>query len=242
MIIVIRRGIFFLGIGLIIILIFMGISAKTSPVVSFNHENIRTVIVDAGHGTPDGGAVSKSGITENPINLQIALKLKQELSERGYNVILTRKDEYGLDKSKKKDMNMRLDIMKTNPADIFVSIHVNKFHQSKYRGAEVLYSPNFIQSTLLSQLIMDEIRQIDPVNQTRGITKAQSSLFLMKNAPIPAVIVECGFLSNPDEEKLLCDSTYQSRLASAICDGIIAYYRNVEDYEKINLIKSEETT
>ncbi|MBQ8002196.1 MAG: N-acetylmuramoyl-L-alanine amidase [Clostridia bacterium] len=242
MIIVVKRGLFFLITGLVILLLFMGISSKTAPVVSFNHENIRTIIIDAGHGIPDGGAVSKNGTAESPLNLKIATKLNEELTERGYKVIMTRTDENGLNKKKKTDMNMRLDIMKTNPCDMFVSIHINKFSQSKYRGAEVLYSENFIQSTLLAQLIMDEIKLIDPINQTRGITKAQSSLYLMKNANVPAVIVECGFLSNPDEEQLLKSSEYQARLASAICDGIVSYYRNVEDFEKVNFIKSEEST
>lgn len=240
MLIVVKRGIIFLAIGLIIILIALSFSSRSAPVVSFRHENIRSIIIDAGHGIPDGGAVSKSGTTESPLNLQISLKLKEELTERGFNVILTREGEDGLDKKKKADMNKRLDIMKTTPADMFVSIHINKFHQAKYRGAEVLYSANFVQSTLLAQLIMDKIKEIDPINQSRGIKQAEKSLFLMKNATLPAVIVECGFLSNPDEEKLLSDTTYQARIASAICDGIIEYYKNVEDYEKINIIKSEE--
>ncbi len=240
MIIVVKRGIVLLGIGLAIILLILSVSHASMPVASFNHENARCIIIDPGHGIPDGGAVSKAGITESPINLQIALKLKEELTERGYNVILTREDENGLDKKKRQDMNMRLDIMKTTSADMFVSIHINKFSQSKYRGAEVLYSPNYIQSTLLAQLIMDNIKLIDPVNQSRSIKEADKSLFLMKNATLPAVIVECGFLSNPEEEKLLTDKSYQTRIAVAICDGIIEYYKNVEDYEKINIVKSEE--
>ena len=116
----------------------------------------------------------------------------------------------------------------------------NKFSQAKYRGAEVLYSPNFVQSTLLAQLIMDRIKEIDPKVQTRNIKQAEKTLFLMKNATIPAVIVECGFLSNPEDETLLSDKAYQKRIAGAICDGIVDYYRNVNDYEKINLVKSED--
>lgn len=240
MVIVIRRGIIFLGLGLIIILITLSVSSHSAPASSFSHENHKCIIIDPGHGTPDGGAVSSTGTIESTLNLEISLKLKEELTERGYKVIMTRESEDGLDQKKKTDMNMRLDIMENTPADIFVSVHINKFHQSKYRGAETLYSSNFIQSTLLAQLIMDEIKSIDPDNQTRGIKEAEKSLFLMKNASLPAVIVECGFLSNPEEEKLLKDSAYQGRIASAICDGIVAYYKNVEDYEKIHLVKSEE--
>ena len=241
MIIVIRRGLFILLVGLIIVAIALSFIQLNVPAGSYNHQNIRTVIIDPGHGIPDGGAVGKNYI-ESTLNLKIAKKLEQELRERGFMVVMTRTDENGLDKKKKVDMNMRLDMMKNTPADIFVSIHINKFNQSKYRGAEVLYSENFTQSTLLAQLIMDEIRAIDPSHQSRSIKKAEKSIFLMKNASIPAVLVECGFLSNIEEEKLLGEDSYQSRIASAICDGIIEYYKNVEDYEEINLIDREEST
>ncbi|MGM9552336.1 MAG: N-acetylmuramoyl-L-alanine amidase [Clostridia bacterium] len=239
MILVIRRGILFLGIGLIILIIAMSFMHSDVPAMSFNHENYKCIIIDPGHGTPDGGAVSKSGTVESSLNLSISKKLEQELTERGYKVIMTREGEDGLDKKKKADMEKRLSIMKNTQADMFISIHINKFHQSKYRGAEVLYSDKFIQSTLLAQLIMDEMTSIDPQNQSRQIKKADNSLYLMKNSTIPAIIVECGFLSNAEEEKLLCDDIYQSRIASAICDGIVAYYKNIEDFEKIDSAKSE---
>lgn len=239
MVIVIKRGIIYLGIGLIIILIALSMSNTTAPAASFSHENHKCIIIDPGHGAPDGGAVSKAGTIESTLNIQISKKIQEELTERGYKVVMTRTDENGLDKKKKADMNMRLDIMTNTPADMFVSIHINKFHQSKYRGAETLYSSNFMQSTLLAQMIMDKIKLIDPTHQTRSIKEADKSLFLMKNATLPAVIVECGFLSNPDEEKLLKDPEYQERLACAICDGIIEYYNNIGDYEKINSLQSE---
>ena len=242
MIIVIKRGIIFLCIGLLIIMLTIAYAQSSSPSVSFEHENIKCIIIDPGHGTPDGGAVSKSGTIESTLNLQISKLLSEELTERGFKTIITREDESGLDKKKKTDMNMRLNLMKTTPADMFVSIHINTFPKSKYRGAEVLYSNNFIQSTLLAQMIMDEIKIIDPKKQTRTIKQAENSLFLMKNATIPAVIVECGFLTNPDEEQLLKTQTYQTRIASAICDGIVEYYRNIDDFEKINIVKSEEST
>lgn len=240
MLIVIKRGLVLFVMGLLIIFIALGFSVRSAPAVSFRHENVRTVIIDPGHGLPDGGAVSKNKVAESPLNLEISLNLKEELSERGFNVVLTREDENGLDKKKKTDMYKRLDIMTKTPSDMFVSIHINKFSQPKYRGAEVLYSPNFVQSTLLAQLIMDRIKEIDPKVQTRNIKQAEKTLFLMKNATIPAVIVECGFLSNPEDEALLSDKAYQKRIAGAICDGIVDYYRNVNDYEKINLVKSED--
>ena len=109
MIIVIKRGIIFFALGLIIILITMAYVNQSTPAASFNHENRRCIIIDPGHGIPDGGAVSNSGITESPINLKIALKLEEELTERGFTVVMTRRDENGLSKKKKTDMNMRLE-------------------------------------------------------------------------------------------------------------------------------------
>jgi len=236
LIIVIRRGALILFFGIVIIIIALAMRGGSKEAISFNHQNIKSVIIDPGHGEPDGGAVGKSGSIESELNLKIALKLRDELTERGYSVTMTREDSAGLDKKKKADMKKRLEIMKETPSDIFVSIHMNKFVQSKYRGAEVLYSDNFIQSSLLAELIMSEIREINPKEQTRSVKKAESSLYLMKNAVLPAVIVECGFLSNAEEEALLLDEKYQSRIASAICDGIISYYKYADD-----LNESEET-
>lgn len=229
MIIVVRRGIIFMALGLIIIIIALIIANSPSEALSYSHSDLKCVIIDPGHGTPDGGAVGKNGSIESELNLAVAKKLSEELTERGYKVVMTREGESGIDKNKKTDMKARLKIMEETPADIFVSIHMNKFIQSKYRGAEVLYSNNFIQSTLLAQMIMDEIIPIDPENQTRGIKEAKHSLYLMKNATLPAVIVECGFISNAEEEELLNSKDYQARIAGAICDGIIAYYKNVKN-------------
>lgn len=239
MIIVIKRGLVYLVLGLIIILTALSISHTDTPAAQFVHENHKRVIIDPGHGFPDGGAVSKSGTPESDLNIAIATKISERLKKYGYEVIMTRSDENGLDPKKKTDMQMRLEIMKNSDADIFVSIHINKFHQSKYRGAEVLYSSNFMQSTLLAQMIMDKIVAIDPQNQTRTIKEAERSLFLMKNATLPAVIVECGFLSNAEEEALLKSPDYQSKLADAISNGIKAYYGNINNFEKINSVKSE---
>lgn len=229
MVIVVKRGIVFLIAGILVILTAVIFAGQRSEAGNFEHNDLRRVIIDPGHGSPDGGAVSKNGTVESEINLAIAEKLREELTERGYEVIMTREGENGLDRKKKTDMHMRLDIIQSASADMFVSIHMNKFRQSKYRGAEVLYSNNFIQSALLAQLIMDEIREIDPQNQKRSITEAEKSLYLLKNAPVPAVIVECGFISNPEEEALLLSKEYQSRVASAICEGIISYYKTVKN-------------
>lgn len=213
---------------------------RAQPLETFQGKICGTVIVDAGHGDPDGGAVSKGGTIESELNLAVATKLEEELTERGYRVIMTRTGSEGifedsdasLRAKKKDDMYRRLDIMNEQKADLFVSIHMNQFSSAKYRGAEVLYSSNFAESALLAELIQTELRAINPSEQTRSAKEAEKSIFLLKHAPLPAVLVECGFLSNPDEEKLLCDRDYQARLAAAICQGVLEFYKS-SNHEEI---------
>ena len=225
---------------LIISAVIVSLSLTRKDVPIFSKSNGHIIVLDAGHGDPDGGAVSKRGTVESDLNLSVAKLLKSQLEDRGYRVVMTREDENGLytEKSKsikekkKEDMNKRLEIANSSGADLFVSIHMNMFEREKYRGAEVLYSDKFENSLLLAELIQAELVAIDPENQTRTTKKADGSIFLMKNAEIPAVLVECGFISNLEEEKLLKDTDYRRRLASAICDGIVEYYRSIQERVK----------
>lgn len=236
MIIVLRKKVV-LMVGALILsagIIFSSFGSRDVPI--FSKSNERIIVVDAGHGEPDGGAVGASGTVESALNLAVAEKLGNLLEKRGFTTVMTREDENGLydtedgsiRQKKKEDMANRLEIINNSGADLVVSIHMNIFRDSKYRGAEVLYSEKFENALLLAELIQAEIVSTDPENQTRGVQKADSGLYLMKNAEIPAVIVECGFISNPEEEKLLNDSDYQERVAAAICGGIEKYYRSIE--------------
>lgn len=216
--------------------IILGASFENRDVPIFSKSNGRIIVIDAGHGEPDGGAVGASGTVESVLNLAVAEKLQSQLEKRGFTIIMTRRDENELytEKSttirekKKEDMKNRVEIINNSGADMLVSIHMNVFKDKSYRGAEVLYSEKFENALLLAELIQAEINAIDSENQTRGTQKADSGLYMMKNAEIPAVLVECGFISNPEEEKLLNDNSYQERIAAAICDGITEYYRSVE--------------
>ena len=210
-----------------------------------NHESIFSpvfsgkisghIVLDAGHGFPDGGAVGSMGTIECSLNIKIANKVQKLLEKSGYKVTMTRtgedslsSEEKAIAQRKKEDMQNRLKIISDSNCDIFVSIHMNKFTQPRYNGAQVLYSSKFSQSQTLAQCIQAELHKI-PENKTkRSIIKAPESIFLMKKAPIPAVIVECGFLSNYDEEKLLQNKDYQKALAQAISRGIIIYYEGIE--------------
>jgi len=218
---------FMAGLGALV-----GTVIMISSYASGSHNNdILTVIVDAGHGLPDGGTVGISGSVEQKINLDIALKLKEVFEGKEIKVVMTRETENGLWDSdsqtirqkKVSDMNNRLNIMKESDADLFISIHMNSYPNSKTSGLRVFYSPNHKEILPLAENIQVRMKEITGANTT-VVKSADKSLFLMKNPPIPAILVECGFLSNPKEEKKLQESDYQARLAWAIADAIENYY------------------
>jgi len=193
--------------------------------------NTLSVIVDAGHGLPDGGAVGVTGSVEQKINLEIALKLQEVLEAKGVHVIMTREDENGLwddsddsiRKKKVSDMNKRLDIMKKSNANLFLSIHMNSFPNHSASGLRIFYAPNHKEIKPLAENIQSRIQDITDT-KINIVKSADKSLFLMKNPPIPAVLVECGFLSNAKEEQKLQEDDYQARLAWAMADAIEKYY------------------
>lgn len=190
-----------------------------------------SVIVDAGHGLPDGGAVGISGIIEQEINLKIAEKVQEVLEAKGITVIMTRETKNGLSTNKSKsiremkieDMKKRMSIIKKSDADLFISIHMNSFGNSMATGLRVFYSENFEEIKPLAENI--QLRMSDVTGAKTSVVKTvDRNLFLLKKPPLPAILIECGFLSNPAEEKNLASSEYQSRLAWAIADAIEKYY------------------
>ena len=192
-------------------------------------ENIKkTVILDAGHGGFDGGA-SAGDVLEKDINLKIALFLADHLKLSGYDVILTREDDSATNdegdriRSKKiSDMKNRLALMKSYPDAFFVSIHLNKYSDSQPKGTQVFYSQKTTESKLLAQSIHQTVKELLQSDNHREIKPATRDTYLLYNAPIPAVIVECGFLSNPAELALLKTEEYQKKMAFAVYCGIIA--------------------
>lgn len=202
---------------------------------AFSASNVRIVVIDAGHGQPDGGAVSSDGIMEEKINLAIAKKVSAILENRCYNVIMTREGHDGIHTSGKtvrekklSDMKRRAQIMNESGADAFISIHMNKFTDPSVFGAQVFYSGNAPGSERLGLAIQAELLKIDEKNK-RATKCAENTIYLMKNAKIPAVIAECGFLSNSAEAAKLNDEGYQDKLAVAIADGICKYFEEGND-------------
>ena len=190
----------------------------------------KTIVIDAGHGVPDEGAQSSNGTTEAETNLKIALKLQNLLEQSGCTVILTRSDEnaiYDIDsktlKQKKiSDIKNRVKIGNESSADIFVSIHLNKIPQSQYDGWQTFYKEGSEDGARLAKTIQENLNKTIQKENNR-IAKTIDKIYIIKHVEIPTTIVECGFLSNPDEEKLLLEDEYQNKLAWGIYNGIIDY-------------------
>ena len=191
----------------------------------------KTIVIDAGHGVPDEGAQSSTGTTEAETNLKISLKVQNLLEQSGYTVILTRSDEnaiYDVDsntlKQKKiSDIRNRVKIGNESSADIFVSIHLNKIPQQQYYGWQCFYKEGNEQSNKLAKSIQENLNKSMQKENNRVAMKIDN-IYIIKHVEIPTSIVECGFLSNPEEEKQLLDDNYQNRLAWGIYSGIINYF------------------
>ena len=191
----------------------------------------KTIVIDAGHGVPDEGAQSSNGTTEAETNLKIALKLQNLLEQSGCTVILTRSDEnaiYDIDsktlKQKKiSDIKNRVKIGNESSADIFVSIHLNKIPQSQYDGWQTFYKQGSEEGKKLAISIQNNLNEAIQKENNR-VAKTIENIYIIKHVEIPITIVECGFLSNPTEEKKLLEDDYQNRLAWGIYNGIIDYF------------------
>ena len=194
----------------------------------------KTVIVDAGHGGDDGGAIGIDGTVEKDINLDIALKLEKILKFYGFNVIMTRTQDVmtcddGLDSLRKRkisDIHNRFELMRKNPDAIFISVHQNKFEDSSQHGTQVFYSGNDERSKELAEAIQTSVTLTLQRKNERVVKKSGSGIYLLYHAKIPAVLVECGFISNSDEVKKLKDESYRMKLAILIADGLLKYLSN----------------
>ena len=191
----------------------------------------KTIVIDAGHGTPDKGAESKNGTTESDINLAITLKVQNLLEQSGCVVLLTRSDENGiysldsktLKEKKVSDIKNRVKIGNNSSADIFVSIHLNKIPQEQYYGWQCFYKKENENSKKLAENIQNSLNEsIEKENKREALSITNK--YIVEHVEIPLSIVECGFLSNSQEEKELKDDEYQNRLAWGIYCGIVNYF------------------
>lgn len=191
----------------------------------------KVIILDAGHGTPDEGAESSSGTLEAPINLQITLKIQKLLESSGATVILTRSDDNSIceidaetiREKKISDVHQRVKIGNNSSADVFVSIHLNKISESQYSGWQTFYKNSDENSKKLATSIQNSLNSTISNNYDR-IPHTISNVYIIKNVEIPITIVECGFLSNKEDEARLKTDEYQEKLAWGIYNGIMDYF------------------
>lgn len=191
-----------------------------------------TIVIDAGHGGEDGGATSETGLIEKDVNLHIALTLQKLFLQSGFKVTMTRTEDTAiydsnadsLREKKVSDIHNRSKLVNENDNNMLISIHQNKFEQSKYSGAQIFYSDNNPLSSKLAEAVRLSVTGLLQNNNTRQCKSSTEGVYILKNATVPAILVECGFLSNPQEEKLLKTETYRNQLAFAIFSGFIEFY------------------
>ncbi len=199
---------------------------STAISVSSVQPSAPVIVIDAGHGGEDGGAVSVSGIRESGINLAISLRLNDMLHFLGAQTRMIRTEDVSvytegdtIAKKKVSDIKNRVAFVQNTPNAVLISIHQNQFSEEKYRGAQVFYAAG---SEDLAKRLQDAlIAQVDPRNHR--VCKPAKDIYLMEHVSCPAALIECGFLSNYAEEQLLRDPSYQKKLAAAIAGSLLTY-------------------
>ena len=195
-------------------------------------ENNKVIVIDPGHGGIDGGAKSENGVIEKDINLSISLKTKAALESKGYKVIMTRSEDVGLYTEGKKvrekkieDLGNRVKIKKENKCDAFISIHQNMFPQKNCKGAQV-WSANNEPSQKLGKIIQQKFKEeVDQNNKREAKVAKKEYKILYDGYEGASVIVECGFLSNPEECELLGKEDYQNKIANTLANAIDEYFK-----------------
>lgn len=207
-----------------------GISSRTRSTAAIPQDQF-VIIIDAGHGGIDGGAVGVNGTVEKRINLEIALQLRDVLCSAGYNVIMTRDTDISIHDSsadtvremKVSDLHNRLKMTELYRNSLLVSIHQNTLTSPSVTGAQVFYSPNNPASEQLARSIQDQFDRYIQPGAPRETKKAGKNLFLFYNAKNTAVLAECGFLSNAEEERLLCSPEHQRKLVFCLYKGLLEH-------------------
>ena len=224
-----KNAIIILGVLLLILILNFEVLTKNS----WKQWNLplagRIIVLDPGHGGPDGGAES-GDIQEDDIALEITKKVRDYLQEAGALVVMTREtdtdladeDLKGLSKRKVQDLKRRVEVIQESEADMFVSIHLNKIPASQWRGAQTFYHPKSSDNKKLASFIQDSLRK--DLENTDRLAKGIDHVYLLKESEVPSALVEVGFLSNPLEKELLTQDDYQNKIAESVYKGIFRYY------------------
>ncbi|WP_244834403.1 N-acetylmuramoyl-L-alanine amidase [Clostridium sp. BJN0001] len=193
-------------------------------VLAENTESKKIILVDPGHGGIDSGAKSKSGTLEKDINLQISLKLGEKLKEEGYEVVFTREDDSEISRKKAKDLKARCDMKQDKKCDAFISIHQNTFPQESCFGAQVWYADND-SSRNFAELAQNSLKENINDGNKRVAKPAKDQYKILRDSYSgPSILVECGFLSNNKEEKMLKTDEHQNDIVDAIVKAVNEYF------------------
>ncbi|MFI3175461.1 MAG: N-acetylmuramoyl-L-alanine amidase [Bacillota bacterium] len=206
--------------------VFFEVHTDKSTVPVMLPVNDKIVVLDAGHGGWDPGTVGLQGETEKEINLKIMTRLQMLLEQGGAMVYITRTTDEALGTTKSEDMANRRIIADENMGDILVSVHQNAFSDATAKGAQVFYHHTSEGGKKLAEDIQSLLKTFaDPDNQREA--KSNDNYYILRSTTMPSVLVECGFLSNPEEERLLNTEEYQEKIAWSIYLGILEYFENV---------------
>ncbi|HLR15674.1 MAG TPA: N-acetylmuramoyl-L-alanine amidase CwlD [Bacillota bacterium] len=230
-------GLWFIGLALLVYLLMLPVEKTEMAWDSWSLPlSGKTIVIDPGHGGPDGGAVGADGTEEKDIALNVSFFVREYLEQGGATVYLTREIDTdlaaehtkGLSNRKTEDIKNRLAFIEEKDPALFLTIHLNAIPSPKWRGAQTFYYPRFDESKHLAKMIQDEIiRNLE--NTTREALPIQG-IYLLKHAEVPSTIVELGFLSNPAERDLLKQEEYQRKMAASIYQGILRY--ETEEFEE----------
>jgi N-acetylmuramoyl-L-alanine amidase len=189
----------------------------------------QVIVLDAGHGGVDPGAVAESGLLEKEVTLPVSLKLRDLLQQAGAQVLMVREEDKdlaeestkGYSRRKSEDLRERARLIRESDADLFISLHCNAMPSGKWSGAQTFYSTEFEESRLLATKIQQAMME---VTGTDRLAKPHNEVYLLKRSEKVGALVELGFLSNPEEAAKLKTKTYQETLAFSVYKGILAYY------------------
>ena len=204
-----------------------GLSREGARLVSQQKEEGLTVVLDAGHGGTDPVKIGVNGEKEKELNLEITMLLKEKLEKQGIQVVLTRDSDGGLydeqsNNKKVQDLQRRCELIHKTSPRCAVSIHQNSYTTPEVKGAQVFYYTNSAEGKKLAEGLQTALVEgVDPENHREA--KGNTSYYLLKKTDVPLAIVECGFLSNPEEAGLLATKEYQEKVAEAVCTGILKY-------------------
>ncbi len=185
-----------------------------------------TVVVDCGHGENDPGKIGVNGVLEKDINLEIGKMVEKRLKKKGYHVVMTRTEdkilaEEGSTNKKAQDMKARVALINETKPVLAVSVHQNSYHEPEVKGAQVFYYSHSTEGETAAKAMQEALLSVDADNKRQA--KENDSYYLLKRTEVPTIIVECGFLSNPEEADLLSDGEYQKKVADAIAEGVEKY-------------------